>query len=279
MNLLGHDIGVAGDFEVQVIGKQGIKLQAQKPALGQHTASLLHHEAEVPLQGRVHNHHSLTEQGAHLIAADIEDVTQLGQLRKGQVTIVAGEAVAHPSPVDKEGQTALLAHLVQRRQLRLRVQGATLGGKGDIHHTGHDHMLIVGVEVVPVIVILHLLGGNLAVVRGQGQHLVAGGLNGAGFVTVDMAAGSGENALVGPENGGDHRGIGQCAAYQEMHIGLRGPAGRLDLFPGGGAVFILAIAHGLLHIGLQQALHNGGMCALQIVAVEIDHLRLLLSIP
>ena len=99
-----------------------------------------------------------------------------------------------------------------------------------------------------------------------------GGLDGAGFVAVYVAAGGGEHTLIGAQNRGDHRGVGEGAAHQEMHIGIRGLARGLDLLPGGGAVFILAVAHGLFHIGLHQALHNGGMCALQVVAVEIDHL-------
>ena len=140
-------------------------------------------------------------------------------------------------------------------------------------------MLIVGVEVVPVVVVLHLAGGDLAVIRGQSQHLVAGGLDGAALVAVDMAADGGENALIGAQDGGDHRGVGQGAAHQKMHVGLRRLAGGLDLFPRGGAVFILAVAHGLLHVGAHQALHDGGVRPLQIVAVKIDHMRSLLSDP
>ena len=276
MYLLGHDVGVAGNPEVQVIGEQSVELHAQQTALGQHAAPLLHHKAEVPLQRIVHNDHGFAEQSAHLVAADVEHIAQPRQLRQGQVAIVAGEAVAHPRTVDKEGQAALPAHLVQRRQLRLGVHGAALGGEGDIHHAGHDHVLIVGAEVMPIVIVLHLLGGDLAVVGGQGQHLVAGGLDGAGLVAVDVAAGGGEDALIGPQNGGDHRGVGQRTAHQEVNVGVRGLAGCLDLFPCGGAVLILAVAHGLDHVGLVELCHQGGVCALQIIAVEVDHLILLL---
>ena len=48
---------------------------------------------------------------------------------------------------------------------------------------------------MPVDIVLDLAGGNLAVVRGQGDDLVAGGLDGAGLVAVDVSARGGENAL------------------------------------------------------------------------------------
>lgn len=86
----------------------------------------------------------------------------------------------------------------------------------------------------------------------------------------------GEDALIGPQNGGDHRGVGQRTAYQEVNVGVRGLAGCLDLFPCGGAVLILAVAHGLDHVGLVEPCHQGGVRALQIIAVEVDHLILLL---
>mgnify|MGYP002530616949 CR=1 FL=1 len=218
--LLGHDVGVAGDPEVQVIGEQSVELHAQQTALGQHAAPLLHHKAEVPLQRIVHNDHGFAEQSAHLVAADVEHIAQPRQLRQGQVAIVAGEAVAHPRTIDKEWQAALPAHLVQRRQLRLGVHGAALGGEGDIHHAGHDHVLIVGAEVMPIVIVLHLPGGDLAVVGGQGQHLVAGGLDAACGTLGAGVIHSGETQEQGGQAGGMSICTDQYRADERLILGF-----------------------------------------------------------
>ena len=71
-----HINGVAGNLEIQIVGKQRVKLDTQQTALGQHAAALLHHKAEVLLQCRVHNDHGFTEQRTYLGAADVKYVAQ-----------------------------------------------------------------------------------------------------------------------------------------------------------------------------------------------------------
>ena len=198
-------------------------------------------------------------------------VPQTGNLRQGQIRAVGHQAVAQAGAVDEQGQAAAAAGVVQRRQLRLGVQGASLGGVGDVDHAGLDDMLSGFVVAVPVHIVRHLLGRDLAVVGGQGDDLVAGGLDGAGLVAVDVAADGGQNALPGAEDGGNDRGVGLGAAHQEVDIGLRRLAGGPDLLPGGVAVLVLAVAHGLHHIRFVQLCHQGGVGTLQIIAVEIDH--------
>ena len=83
-----------------------------------------------------------TEQGAYLGAADVENIAQARQLRQCQVAGIAGEAVAQTGAVNEQRQTAFFAHIVQLRQLRFCIQGAALGGEGDIHHPRHDHVLM-----------------------------------------------------------------------------------------------------------------------------------------
>ena len=127
------------------------------------------------------------------------------------------------------------------------------------------------VVFVPFHIVSHLLGCDLAVVGGQGDDLVAGGLNGAGLVAVDVAADGGQHTLPGAENGGDDSGVGLGAAHQEVDIRLGGLTGQLYLLAGGFAVLILAVAHGLYHIRLHEPGHDSGVRALQVITVEIDH--------
>ena len=124
---------------------------------------------------------------------------------------------------------------------------------------------------VPLYILLHLLGRDLAVSGGQGDDLVAGGLDGTGLVTVDVSADGAQHALPRTQHGGDDGGVGLGAAHQEVDVGLRSLTGVLDLDPCGGAVLVLAVAYGLDHVGLVELCHEGGVCALQIVTVEIDH--------
>ena len=56
-----------------------------------------------------------------------------------------------------------------------------------------------------------------------------------------------------------------------MDVGLRGLTDRLDLLPRSGAILVLAVANGLDHVRLVQLCHQGGVGALQIITVEIDH--------
>ena len=262
---------MAGNLKVQIVGEQGVKLDAQQTALGHAAAPLLHDEAEILLQRRVHDHHGLAEQGSPLGAADIAPVAQAGDLRYGQLRAVGHDAVAQPGPVDEQRQAVFPAGVVQSRQLRLGIQGAALGGVGDIHHAGLDNVLGGLVVPVPLHIILHLLGGDLPLCRRQGDDLVAGGLDGPRLVAVDVSAVGGQHALPGPQNGGDHGGVGLGAAHQEVNVSLRRLADGADLLPGRRAVLVLAVAHGLHHIGLVEPRHHAGMSALQIVAVEIDH--------
>ena len=124
---------------------------------------------------------------------------------------------------------------------------------------------------MPLHIVLHLPGGDLAVGGGQSDDLVAGGLDGSCLMAVDVSADGGQDALPRTQNGGDDRGVGLGAAHQEVDIRLRCLAHGLYPLPCRLAVFVLAVAHSLDHIRLVELLHHIGMGTLQIVAVEIDH--------
>ena len=83
--------------------------------------------------------------------------------------------------------------------------------------------------------------------------------------------------LMGTQEGINHGGVGLGAAHQEVHGGVGSAADLADLFGGSGAVGIFAVANGLVHIGFQHFLQDGGMGALQIVTVKTDHSDCLLD--
>ena len=117
----------------------------------------------------------------------------------------------------------------------------------------------------------HLSGGDLAVNPGHRHHLMAGGLHSAGLVDVDMAGIRAQGCLMGPQGGGDHGQIGLGPAHQEMDGSVRGIAGGADQAGGFGAVMVLAVAGGLLQVGLVQQRQHLLVAAFAVVIMEIDH--------
>ena len=67
--------GGAGDFYIEIVGKQGIELQAKQPALGEEAPACL----MMVKNGDelwVGNDHGFAKQGADFGAADVEDITE-----------------------------------------------------------------------------------------------------------------------------------------------------------------------------------------------------------
>ena len=162
---------------------------------------------------------------------------------------------------------------VEGRQLRLGIERAQLRGLGEIDHAGEGHVVVGLVGVKAPAVVPHGVGGELPVLPGQGDHLVAGELDGPGLVDADMAGVRGDHALPAIEQGGDGHGVGLGAAHQEIHVRPGLPAGGADLLPGGGAEAILPVAGLGNEIGFSQTLQDPGMGALGIVAQKVQHVQ------
>ena len=111
-------------------------------------------------------------------------------------------------------------------------------------------------------------GAQLAVPLGQRQHLVATEFDGPGLVHGDVAGLGSHHPLPGAQQRVDHRGVGLCAADEEINGSLRGVAGGANLFPRTLGVFVQSVAHGVFHIGLRQPFHYGGVGPLHVVGGE-----------
>ena len=191
-------------------------------------------------------HQGLAKEHALLGAADGKGVAQPGQLGQGQVAGLAHETVAQAGAVHIEEQAAVSAGRPDGFQLSLGIQGAVFRGLGDIHHGRLDHVLVGDVPPVVLMDPANIQGGELAIPAGYGQNLVAVGLNGPGLVDGDVAAGSGDDPLVGPQGSSNDRRVGLGAAHQEVDVQAGVFTQIPDVVPGPGAVVILAVARGLL---------------------------------
>ena len=139
-------MAIFADLRVQIIGEQNVELDAQQTALCQQSALLLDHGHEV---GRcaVGEHHGLAAQRAHLGAADVEHIGEPGDVGQGHVGALGHQAVAQPGTVQKQRHLVFLTDGVQIFQLLFCVQGAVLGGVGDVHHAGEHHVVVVGIGI------------------------------------------------------------------------------------------------------------------------------------
>ena len=156
-------------------------------------------------------------------------------------------------------------------QLLFCVQGAVLGGVGDVHHAREHHMVVVDVGIEGGAPVPYIGGRHLALVGRQADHFVAGVLDGTGFVGGHMAGGRGQHALPALQHGGNDDGVGLGAAGDEGHVGVRAGAGGADLLPCAGAVGVGAVAGHLFKVGLGQLLQDGGMGTLAVVIFKVQH--------
>ena len=122
----------------------------------------------------------------------------------------------------------------------------------------------------------HLAAGDEAVLVGQGQALVAGGLDRAGLMHVDMAGLGAEHAFVGAQSRRDDGHVGLGAADEEMHRALLAGEGLADGVGSLLAVVVGAVARGLFKVGGGQLLQDRRVAALEVIAVQADHI---LSVP
>ena len=256
---------MAGHLEVEAVLQQGLELDAQQPALGQHGAQLLLDAEEVGLEGGIGDDQGLPHEGAVLGAADVEGVGEPGQVGEGQVVGGRGQGGAQAGAVQEEEEVVGPAVLGEDGELGLGVDHAALGGVGDLHQPGLDQMHVL----VPLQDGSDLLRGDLAVgTGGDLEDLVAGGLHGAHLVAVDMGGVGGDDALPGPQEGGDGGEVGLSAADEELYLSLGALTQIPDQRLGPIAVGVIAVADVALQVGLGQSGEDLGMGAEGVVVAE-----------
>ena len=168
-----------------------------------------------------------------------------GEPRQVDVAIGSRKAVAQAGSVDEEWNLEILANAMDGFEFARRIERAELGGEGDIDHAGKHHVRPRGVGVETTEIVLKLRRRHLAIVRGQGEHLVAVSLDGARLVYVDMARFHGHHALVGAQHRVDDGGVGLGAADEEENLGFGTLAGPTNFLTCRLAPFVVAIGGAL----------------------------------
>ena len=249
--LVRHGCGVGCHLVEQAVGEQSLELDSQKPSLGQHSASLLDHVAEILVQDRIQDHHRLAEQGAVFGAADIEDVGEGRDVRHGQVVGAAGEGGSQAGAVQEQKQAVSAADMGERLQLSLGVLSADLRGVGDIYHLRLYHVLVgMGVQNL-----LHHGRSHFAVRGRKGEHFVAGGFHRSGLVNIDMSGRGADHGLVGAECRCNHCKVDLSAAHQKVDGSVLTADFLPDQIPGPAAVLLIHAVSGVLdEIGFHEGL-------------------------
>ena len=132
-------------------------------------------------------------------------------------------------------------------------------------------MLVALVFVEHLDIVLEVLGVHLALVAGDGEHLVAAKLDGARLVAGNVASLGSNDALVRRKQHVDHRRVSLRAAHQEKHVGVRRLAGLANKLLGTLGMCIGTVAGLRLHIGVDERLQHCRMCAVGIVVVKREH--------
>ena len=117
----------------------------------------------------------------------------------------------------------------------------------------------------------HLRRADLAVPGGEGEHLVPAVLHGAGLMDVDVAALRAEHALVRPQQGSDHGGVGLRPAHEEMDLGVRAAEDVADHVRRLAAMRILPVTQRLFQVCLPERVEDLRAASFQIIAFEMVH--------
>ena len=263
---------MAGNLQIQVIGKERIKLDAKQSALGQQSSMLFDGGEEV-LRGRIMGEHNcLAAQCADLGSADIEAVAVIGNIRKGHISLIAHQAIAHPGPVQIQRQLIFAAYLGQGSELSLRIQRTALCRMRDIDHAGKYHVLMICIAPESFQQRNKLFRNDLSIMFGERHDLMASELNRTGFVDVDMAALCTDNALIRGQIRVDHSGIGLSTAGEEKHVSVGAGAGLTNLRLGALTEAVVAVAHFHIHIRLHKTTENFRVCTAVIVIFKRQHI-------
>ena len=93
--------GVLRNAAVQPVGKEGVELDAEEAAFGQESAVLLDRREKV-LRGLLRENDSLAAQGADFGSADVEDVTEVLQVRQRIIASRACQGISQAGSVDEK---------------------------------------------------------------------------------------------------------------------------------------------------------------------------------
>ncbi len=269
--------GVAADLVVETVAEELRELDAEEPSLGKHAALALDHVTEVVVNARVVDDKGFADQAAHFRPADVEDIREPREVLNGDVVLFGSERRGQAGAVHIERDVKLMTDFADGGELRFAVERAELGRLAEVDDAGLNFVFVGLVVIVGADQAFDPVGVDLAVLRGDGQDLVTGAFDRAGFMPGNVARGRGNRALIGTERRGDDGDIRRSPADHEVHGGVGAPDALADQVRGFGAVFILTVADRLFQVGAVERFHDSRMGAFAVVIHKADHMFPFLS--
>ena len=262
---------IAADLEIQAVGHERLELHADETPLGKKRPVLLDARNGMRRSIARWKHHCLAAERTDLGAADIEDIAQLRKLRQRDVALIGREGVTQTRTVHEQRNIMLVRDLVNRGELVARVERAVLGGHAHIDGTGEHHVFAALVFIEDLDIVFQIISTHLALVAGNGEHLVPAELDGTGLVAGDVARLGCDDALVGCEQHVDHACVGLRAAHQQEHVGLGRTARLADELLRMFAMYIGSVAGQRLHIGIDECLKHHRVRTVAVIVIESEH--------
>lgn len=197
----------------------------------------------------------------------------LRQILQSQVVARGRERLRKARAVEIQVQPMRIARSAQRGQFRLRVDCAELRCVGYVYHARQHHVLVVDARLGAVLRGggRNGDGGELAVCAGHGDHLVAGGLDRAGLVHVDMAGVGCDHGLPRAQERSRGEQVRLRAADEKVHVGIRTGKAGADSIGRTAAVVVEPVAGGGAEIRVAQGAQHVRVCALGIVILKAEH--------
>ena len=220
--------GMACNVEVESVGEEGLKLDAEQTAFGKHAAVALDAVAEVALCLFSCDDDGFAKESANLCSTYVERVGKAGEGGEVDVAGRRGESVAEACSVDKERKVVFVADAADVFEFLLAVNCSHFGREGDVDHARLYGVLRSVLCKMFFHAVCYLLCGNLAIGVWQGEHLMACSLDGACFVHIDVPGVGSDDSLIRSEEVGYDGRVGLSASHEEVYVDVLALAGLSD---------------------------------------------------
>ena len=266
-------VRVPAQLEPEVVFHRGGELHAEQAALGEHGAVALHRAAEARLERVVDDDHCLAEEQAVFRAADVKRIAQPRQILRLQVAARGRERLRQPRAVEIQVHPVRVARRAQGGQLRHGIDSAEFRRVGHVHHARQHHVLVIHARRSAVLRggVGDGGGGELAVRAGHGDHLVAGGLDRAGLVHIDVAGVGRDHGLPRAQEGGRGELVRLRAADEEVHVGVRAGEAGADGVGRAAAVVVEPVARRGAEVGVAQGAQHVRVRTLGVIVLKAEH--------
>ena len=166
-----------------------------------------------------------------------------------------------------------VARRAQGGQLRPGIDSAEFRRVGHVHHARQYHVLVIhaGGSAVLRGGVGDGGGGELAVRAGHGDHLVAGGLDRAGLVHMDVAGVGRDHGLPRAQEGGRGELVRLRAADEEVHVGVRAGEAGADGVGRAAAVVVEPVARRGAEVGVAQGAQHVRVRTLGVIVLKAEH--------